>query len=54
MQTVVQKYLMIPLVAVIGLYFVGTVVHELFGVPAIVLFGAVGGTAFFARFYNRQ
>lgn len=54
MQTVVQKYLLIPLIAVIGVYVVGTVIYELFGVPAIVLFSAVGGIAFFARFYNRQ
>ena len=54
MQTVVQKYLVIPLVAVIGVYVVGTVTYELFGVPAIVLFSAVGGTAFFVRFCNCQ
>jgi len=54
MQTVVHRYLLKPFVAVVGVYFAGTVIDELFGVPAIVLFGAVGGIAFFARFYTHK
>jgi len=53
MQTAVSKYLLVPLIAVVGVYFVGTVIYELFGIPAIVLFGAIGGIAFFAKFYTR-
>lgn len=52
MEEAVLKYLIVPLVAVIGVYVVGTTIYQLFGVPAIVLFGAVGGVAFFAKFYR--
>ena len=52
MEEVVFKYLVIPLIAVIGVYVVGSTIYQLFGVPAIVLFGAVGGVAFFAKFFK--
>ncbi len=48
----VLKYVVVPLVAVIGVYVVGSTIYQLFGVPAIVLFGAVGGVAFFAKFFK--
>ena len=48
----VLKYIVVPLVAVIGVYVVGSAIYQLFGVPAIVLFGAVGGVAFFAKFFR--
>ena len=48
----VAKYIIVPLVAVIGVYVVGTTIYQLFGVPAIILFGAVGGVAFFAKFFR--
>lgn len=49
----VLKYIVVPLVAVIGVYVVGSTIYQLFGVPAIVLFGAVGGVAFFAKLFSR-
>jgi len=52
MDDAVVKYVIVPLVAVIGVFVVGTTIYELFGVPAIVLFGAVGGIAFFAKFFK--
>ena len=52
MEEVVLKYVLIPLVALIGIYVVGSTVYQLFGVPAIALFGAVGGVAFFAKFFK--
>lgn len=52
MDDAVLKYVIVPLVAVIGVFVVGTTIYELFGVPAIVLFGAVGGVAFFAKFFK--
>ena len=48
----VLKYIVVPLVAVIGVYIVGSTIYQLFGVPAVVLFGAVGGVAFFAKFFR--
>jgi len=48
----ISKYIMVPLVALLGIFIVGTVMDELFGIAAIVLFGAVGGVAFLARFYK--
>lgn len=52
MEEVVFKYVVIPLVAVIGVYVVGSTIYQLFGVPAIALFAAVGGVAFFAKFFK--
>ena len=52
MEEVVLKYVVIPLVAVIGVYVVGSVIFQLFGVPAIALFCAVGGLAFFVKFFK--
>ena len=49
----VLKYIVVPLVTVIGVYVVGSTIYQLFGVPAIVLFGAVGGVAFFAKLFSR-
>ncbi len=49
----ILKYIVVPIVAVIGVFVVGTIIFQLFGVPAIALFGAVGGVAFFAKFYKR-
>jgi hypothetical protein len=49
----VSKYILIPLVAVLGLFIVGTVINQLLGIAAIVLFGAVGGVVFVSKFYHR-
>ena len=53
MEEAILKYIVVPLMAAIGVFVVGTVIYQLFGVPAIALFGAVGGVAFFARFFKR-
>jgi hypothetical protein len=53
MDAEVLKYIIVPLVAVIGVYVVGSTINQLFGVPTIVLFGAVGGVAFFAKFFTK-
>jgi hypothetical protein len=52
MEEAVLKYVIVPLVAVIGVYVVGSVIYALFGIPAVLLFGAVGGIAFVAAFYK--
>ena len=52
MEEAVLKYIVVPLVAVIGVYIVGSAIYQLFGVPAIVLFGAVGGVTFYAKFLS--
>ncbi len=52
MDEIVLKYIAAPLVAVTGVFVVGSIIYQLFGVPAIVLFGAVGGVAFFAKFFK--
>lgn len=52
MDEVVFKYIVVPLVAVIGVYIVGSTIYQLFGVPAIMLFCAVGGVAFYAKFFS--
>jgi positive regulator of sigma E activity len=53
MEEAVLMYLVVPFIAVLGVHVVGTTIYQLFGVPAIVLFGAVGGIAFFAKFFRR-
>lgn len=52
MEEVVFKYIVVPLVAVIGVYIVGSTIYQLFGVPAIMFFCAVGGVAFYAKFFS--
>lgn len=52
MEEAVLKYVVVPLVAVVGVYMVGSVIYELFGIPAIILFCAVGGVGFYAKFFT--
>ena len=52
MEEAVLKYIVVPFVAVIGVYIVGSTIYQLFGVPAIILFCAVGGVAFYAKFFS--
>jgi len=54
MERAVLKYIIIPLIAVFGVYAVGSAIYQLFGVPAIALFAAVGSVWFFAKFYQHQ
>ena len=53
MAEAILKYIGVPFVAVIGVYIVGSTIYQLFGVPAIVLFCAVGGVTFYAKFFSR-
>ena len=53
MEEAVLKYIIVPMVAVIGVYVVGSTIYQLFGIPSIVLFSSIGGVAFFAKFYKR-
>jgi hypothetical protein len=52
MEEAALKYVVIPLLAVMGIYVVGSTIYQLFGIPAIVLFGAVGGVTFIAKFFK--
>jgi hypothetical protein len=52
MEDAVLKYIVTPFIAVLGVYIVGTAIYSFFGVPATVLFGAVGGVTFFAKMFK--
>lgn len=51
---VVQKFIVVPAVAVLGLYVVGQLLAALFGVPAWLLFGAAGGVGAVAWYFRRN
>jgi hypothetical protein len=50
----IEKYLVVPFIAVIGIYIVGVTIESLFHIPqaAAMLFSAVGGICFVARLYT--
>ena len=52
----VRDLIFIPVVAVIGIYIVGVLIEELFGVPSAVkyLFWGVGGVGFFAVYFHNK
>jgi len=52
----VRDLIFIPVVAVIGIYIVGVLIEELFGVPGAVkyLFWGVGGVGFFAVYFRNK
>ena len=54
MQDVIMKFLIIPIFAVLGIYIVGELIQELFGIPEAgkILFWAVGGIGFFAIYFK--
>jgi ABC-type enterochelin transport system permease subunit len=54
MDDVLEKFIVVPLIAVIGIFVVGTVIQVLFNVPqaASLLFSAVGGIYFVSKFYQ--
>jgi hypothetical protein len=54
MDSVVAKFIYTPMVAVIGIYIVGTLLQNLIGIPMAVtaLFSAVGGIVYIANFYK--
>jgi len=54
MQEIITKFIIIPLVAIIGIYIVGEFIEALFGIPeaAKILFWAVGGIGFFALYFK--
>lgn len=54
MQDVIMKFIIIPMFAVIGIYIVGEMIQDLFGIPEAgkLLFWAVGGIGFFAVYFK--
>lgn len=50
-----ERYLVAPVLAVIGIKVVGTMIEEVLGIPhaTIALFIATGGILFFASFFRR-
>ena len=52
MDAAILKYIVIPLIAVLGVYIAGSAIYTLFGVPAIILFSAVGGVTLFAKMFK--
>jgi len=52
----IRDLIFIPVVAVIGIYVVGVLIEELFGVPSAVkyLFWGVGGVGFFAIYFRNK
>ena len=54
MQEIIFKLIIIPIIAVFGIYIVGTLIEALFGIPEAgkILFWAVGGIGFFALYFK--
>lgn len=56
MNKTVRDLIFIPVVAIFGIYIVGVLIEDLFGVPSAVkyLFWAVGGIGFFAAYFRNK
>ncbi len=54
MHDLIVKFIVVPMLAVIGIYIVGEMIQALFGIPEAgkVLFWAVGGIGFFAVYFK--
>ena len=54
MESVIMKFIIVPICAVFGIYIVGELIQGLFGIPeaAKILFWAVGGIGFFALYFR--
>ena len=54
MQELIMKYIVAPVLAIIGIVVVGNIIKDAIGIggAVLLLFGAVGGFAFFARFFQ--
>ena len=54
MQDIFVKFILVPIFAAIGIYIVGTLIEDLFGIPEAgkILFWAVGGIGFFALYFK--
>ena len=54
MQEIITKFIVIPIFAIFGIYIVGELIENLFGIPEAgkLLFWAVGGIAFFALYFR--
>ncbi len=54
MDEVIMKYIVTPLVAVVGIYVVGSFIAQALGITGAVLtlFAAVGGFVFVAKFFK--
>ena len=50
----ITKLILIPMFAIIGIYIVGQLISDLFGIPdsGKILFWAVGGIGFFALYFK--
>ena len=50
----IQRFIAIPIVIVIGIFVVGAIVEELFGIPAAParIFAGVGGIGFLVYYYR--
>jgi hypothetical protein len=51
---IISKYIVVPLIAVLGIFVVGSFIEALFGIvgAAFALFIAVGGIIYFAKFFR--
>jgi hypothetical protein len=56
MDSDVRKYIWTPLIALIGIIVIGSVIKDAIGIAnaILILFLAVGGFTFFAKFYKRH
>lgn len=55
MEQLVEKFIWAPVLAIIGILIVGAIIEDGLGIAnaTLLLFGAVGGFLFFARFFKR-
>jgi hypothetical protein len=56
MDSDVRKYIWTPLIALIGIIIIGSIIKDAIGIAnaIMLLFLAVGGFTFFAKFYKRH
>jgi hypothetical protein len=54
MGEIITKFIVIPVVAIFGIYIVGELMESLFGIPQAgkILFWAIGGIGFFALYFK--
>lgn len=54
MEQLVEKFIWAPVLAIIGIIIVGAIIEDTLGIvnATLLLFGAVGGIAFFAKFFK--
>jgi hypothetical protein len=54
-EELIQKYIWAPVIAIFGILIVGAIIEDVIGIAGatVLLFSAVGGIAFFAKFFKR-